>query len=225
MKNIAHTFLALALCLVVPGMHGIAWAQEPVLVERNLFSPDRTPPALEDSAANSGEGGLSLSPESLQLDAVLIFGDVKKALLSFPNQDEPQIAPANNRRNNAPRQRRRPRRGAAAQRSSKWVTEQDSVADFTIKSILAEEVQLLRDGEDFVILLHQADKISQPDSALPTAPAVGAATARKKQPGEKSLPAKAVKPPANTKLQPPSRPSDSRQNIPNPNIPAQLRTQ
>lgn len=211
MKNIAQAFFALALICSLPGFIATAAAQEPILVERNLFSPDRTPPSLEESAAESGEDGLALSPESIQLDAVLIFGEMEKALLSYPSADSPQIQRnlPPNIKGAAPRQRRSSRHSARVQRENQWVVEKDQVANFTVKSIKSDEVQLERDGQDFVIYLHQQDKISEPDTALPTAPSEGGAPAAAQKPptvpGQKA-------PATPTKVPPQRTPPNKRDN-------------
>ncbi len=128
-----------------------AHSEEPPMVEKNLFSPDRRPGVAGVAAPEQRES--RSGPLSVQLDGVFIYGDQKIALLRMKSQP-PGGA------------------GRKGEETSPYVRvrEGDSVGEYRVTKIESRSVTLEKDGEKQDIALFAKNKISPPVQAMPTAP-------------------------------------------------------
>jgi hypothetical protein len=142
------TFFALA-CLYGNGLC------QPIMVEKNLFSPDRTPTSDEDPGVDSpdkrSQGGLP--PRAVQLDGVFIRDDAKKALLRVNSQ----LLGGGRERGKDPF-------------PYMTVSEGESIGDYKVAKIEARSVSLEKDSQLHVISLFMDGKVSPPVMTIPVAP-------------------------------------------------------
>jgi hypothetical protein len=140
---------------------GYALAEQSVMIERNLFSPNRQAPS-----ETQGPEGPQVDPSSanLQLDAVIINKGQKVALVSYLD-----AAQEKGRQNNLRR---------------KWVRPNDRLeTGHVVTSVEATQISLLRGNETLVLLLHGEKALKPPVQKLPAAkaiPAKGASASKAK---------------------------------------------
>jgi hypothetical protein len=141
--------LALLACLLV-GIHALAVAaEEPLMVEKNLFSPERK--AVESKAAEPSGEAPKLPKGAIQLDGVFLHGDVKKAILRVnpsmlkkpgKNKTEPFVT----------------------------VTENEQLGDYRVAKIEPRSITVEQRGASFVVPLFAPGKVVPPPSKAPSAP-------------------------------------------------------
>jgi len=141
--------LALLACLLV-GINALAVAaEEPLMVEKNLFSPERK--ATESKAAEPAGEAPKLPKGAIQLDGVFLHGDVKKAILRVnpsllkkpgKNKTDPFIT----------------------------VTENDQLGEYRVAKIEPRSITVEQRGASFVVLLFAPGKVAPPPSKAPSAP-------------------------------------------------------
>ncbi len=133
--------------LVSPGVHGSS-----PMVEKNLFAPERRPDVEETptpSTARSSDAAL----RSLQLDAVMVFGENKRAILRS-------------------RGGRAPQRASDGQAGSPYISvrEGDQVGDFRVVKIEQKSIRLEKDGQLHELSLFAEGKVVPPPPPLPDSP-------------------------------------------------------
>ncbi|HBZ55612.1 MAG TPA: hypothetical protein DEO88_09415 [Syntrophobacteraceae bacterium] len=124
-----------------------ATTDQPLMVERNLFSADRKP--LDTKIAEPGAEAPKLPKGAVQLDGIFIHGDVRKAILrvnpSFlkktKNKTDPFVS----------------------------VGENEQVGDYKVVKIEPRSITLEQRGASFVIPLFMPGKVSPPPPKIPTA--------------------------------------------------------
>ncbi len=126
------------------------------MVEKNLFAPERRPDVSEPAAQSSG-GSSDAALRSLQLDAVMVFGETRRAILRSKARRTPQGIP----------------RG---QVESPYISvvEGDQVGDFKVVKIEAKSIQLEKDGQLHELSLFAEGKVVPPPPALPSGPMMDA---------------------------------------------------
>lgn len=123
----------------------------PLVVERNLFSPDRKPPSPDSDASSSTSSTPAVPPKALQLDGIFIHGDTRKALVRFKGQ-----APGKDR----------------GKDSSPFVSvrEGDKVSDYVVSKIGSKSIFVEKGGQTFEIYLYASGKVLPPLAVAPTPP-------------------------------------------------------
>jgi len=136
----------LALC--VAGPVGLSWGQEPLMVEKNLFSPERK--AVE-SKPNEPTGEAPKMPKgAIQLDGVFVHGDVRKAILRV----NPSLL--KNSKNKAD--------------PFVTVSENEQLGDYKIAKIEPRSISVETRGSTFVVPLFVSGKIAPPPPKPASAP-------------------------------------------------------
>jgi hypothetical protein len=149
-------FLVL-LAVLVMGPAGLSWGQEPLMVEKNLFSPERK--AVESKPAEPTGEAPKMPKGAIQLDGVFVHGDVKKAILRV----NPSLL--KNSKNKA----------------DPFVTvgENEQLGDYKIAKIEPRSISVETRGSTFVVPLFVAGKVAPPPpkpvSAAPNTPPAQAA--------------------------------------------------
>lgn len=127
--------------------------QVPVMVENNLFNPERKPVSSEATApVKQNQRKIKALEKAFQLDAVFYFGEVKSALLRVNSR----ILRTQQNKTASPYVR---------------VHEKDAVGDYQVVAIEPTSVTIQGNGETLNIPLFQQGKISPPAVPLPAAPA------------------------------------------------------
>jgi hypothetical protein len=144
MPVLVVVLVALVLSLVPIG---VASAQ-PVMVEKNLFAPDRKPPSDQPVEPKKTEAPAGLPPKSVQLDGVMVLGESKKALIRVRSQ----ILGTTKTRDPFPYMA---------------VKEGDAVGDYKVVTIDAKSVTLARSGQEYYVGLFSEGKIASPPTPLP----------------------------------------------------------
>jgi hypothetical protein len=120
----------------------------PLMVEKNLFSQDRKPPPPDAGTQTPQKSSSGLSVKSIQLDGVMIYGKVKKALVRIKGQS-----------------------GGAQQGKGKspFMTAQEGekIGDFQVVKIEPKSISLEKDGQVFVVDLFAEGKVVPPAPAAP----------------------------------------------------------
>ena len=151
-----------------------------IMVEKNLFAPDRKPPSPESVAATPQPNKPGLSAKAVQLDGIFIRGDTKKALLrvkgQIPGADKPKIT-----------------------NPYIAVGEGEKLGDFQVVRIDNRSVSLEKDGQTEVINLFAEGKLVVPPPPMPASPVPPPAPAQPGQPPPAAVPgqmgAQPVQPP------------------------------
>ena len=149
-----------SLCFLIVGsalIHSVC-AAAPLMVEKNLFAPDRKGPSQEsDVAAQPTQlDGLALS--SIQLDGIMIKGNTRKALVRLKNspgtlsQGVPQPAGAG---------------PAKAKSPFMSVTEGQQIGEFRVSKVESKSISLEKEGQSFVINIIAANKVVSPPAPSP----------------------------------------------------------
>ncbi|MDA8404590.1 MAG: hypothetical protein M0Z56_10415 [Desulfobacteraceae bacterium] len=117
------------------------------VVDRNLFSSERTAPPPE--AAKTGtepvEDELRISGEKITLYGVVLFGDYKAALINNPEDKA---------------------KGA----QNKWVKEGDSIGNLQVREIRQDQVVLADSETSYRVLLYDPEKIRKASASPKSAP-------------------------------------------------------
>jgi hypothetical protein len=150
-----------------------------IMVEKNLFAPDRKPPSPESVAATPQPNKPGLSAKAVQLDGIFIRGDTKKALLRVKGQ----IPGADK---------------AKTQNPYIALGEGEKLGDFQVVRIENRSVSLERDGQTEVINLFAEGKV-----VVPPPPAPAASVPSPAQPAQPPPPAAAPGQTGAQQVQPP----------------------
>lgn len=154
-----------------------------LMVEKNLFSQDRKPPAQESATASEQPNRPGVGISNIQLDGVIIQGNNRKALMRIKSQASP---------------------GRDKKKVSPFVTvrEGQQIGDYRVVKIEPKSVSLEKDGQTHIIGLFAENKISTPATppgppaqTVPVKPAPAAESApRQAQPPGSVLPGQANAP-------------------------------
>jgi hypothetical protein len=168
---------------------GLAGAQEPLMVEKNLFSPERK--AVETKGPEPTGEAPKLPKGAIQLDGVFLHGDVKKAILRV----NPSML----------------KKPAAKGKTDPFVTvsEDEQLGDYRVAKIEPRSITVEQRGSTFVVPLFAPGKVAPPPpkapSAAPGQPPPGAPppqAARAQPPGQPPMPM------PGEQLQPAGQPGD-----------------
>ncbi|MCK8600692.1 hypothetical protein [Desulfoferrobacter suflitae] len=170
----------------------------PVIVEKNLFSPDRKPVSDEEAAPEKPGAKVSdvgLPPRSVQLDGVFIRSGVKKALLRVNTR----ILGESGGRTTDPF-------------PYMTVSEGESIGDYKVFKIEPRSVSLQKDNQLYIISLFMDGKVAPPVTPLPAAPISPEPPASAQSPSGAE---------AAGQIQQGSPPNNQPQPVPDPNQPDQ----
>ena len=117
----------------------------PLIVEKNLFSPDRKPSDEEPIKPPPGVVRQNLPAKAVQLDGIIIHGDSRKAIVRVKGQVPSQ--PGTKSHPTSPFQ---------------TIREGDMIGDIRVTKIEAKSITLEKDGETSVISLFTEGKLSTP---------------------------------------------------------------
>jgi hypothetical protein len=123
-----------------------------IMVDKNLFAPDRKPPSPESAVAPPQPNKPGLSAKAIQLDGVIIRGDTKKALVRVKGQ----IPGADK---------------AKTQNPYIAVGEGEKLGDFQVIRIENRSISLEKDGQTEVVGLFAEGKMVVPPPPTPASPA------------------------------------------------------
>jgi len=150
MKYVRNIGYLLAFCVVWVCSFSSNGACNSIMVEKNLFAPDRKPPSPESVAATPQPNKPGLSAKAVQLDGIFIRGDTKKAILRIKGQ----IPGADK---------------AKAQNPYIAVGEGEKIGDFQVVRIENRSVSLEKEGQTEVINLFAEGKMVVPPPPMPAA--------------------------------------------------------
>lgn len=122
-----------------------------VMVEKNLFAPDRKPPSPESTAPAPQANKPGLTSKAIQLDGVFIRGDIKKAIMRVKGQ----IPGADK---------------GKAQNPYVTVKEGEKIGDLQVVKIDNRSVSLEKDGQIDVVKLFAEGKVVPPAPPVPASP-------------------------------------------------------
>jgi hypothetical protein len=119
-----------------------------VVVEKNLFAPDRKPPSPESMAPAPQANKPGLTAKAVQLDGVFIRGDIRKAIMRVKGQ----IPGAEKGKTQTP-----------------YVTvkEGEKIGDLQVVKIDTRSVSLEKDGQIDVVKLFAEGKVVPPPPPVP----------------------------------------------------------
>jgi hypothetical protein len=123
-----------------------------LMVEKNLFAPDRKPPSPESTAPPPPANKPGLSAKTVQLDGVFFRGDIKKAIMRVKGQ----IPGADK---------------AKTQNPYITVKEGEKIGDLQVVKIDTRSVSLEKDGQVEVVKLFAEGKVVPPPPPVPASPA------------------------------------------------------
>ncbi len=165
-----------SLCLLVAGAALIysVCAAAPLMVEHNLFAPDRKAPGQEAETVTQPAQVAGLAVSAIQLDGVMIQGNTRKALVRLKN------APGAGQ-TGIPQPP-----GTQAKQKSPFmsVTEGQQIGDFRVTKVESKSISVEKNGQSFTIALIAPNKIVSP-AAVPPPP----------QPAPPPVPQEAGQPP------------------------------
>jgi hypothetical protein len=141
-----------------------------IMVEKNLFAPDRKPPSPESVAATPQPNKPGLSAKAIQLDGIFIRGDTRKAILRVKGQ----IPGADK---------------AKTQNPYIALGEGEKLGDFQVVKIENRSVSLEKDGQTEVINLFAEGKMVVPPPPMPASPVAPPAPAQQGQAPPAAAPA------------------------------------
>lgn len=148
-----------------------------LMVEKNLFAPDRKPPSADATAPAPQGNKPGLTAKAVQLDGIFIQGDTRKAIMRLKGQ-----VPGADK--------------AKPQNPYVAVREGEKIGDLHVVKIDFRSVSLEKDGQIEVVKLFAEGKVVPPPPPMPAAPGASA-------PG--SEPAKGQAPPSAQAAQPPAQ--------------------
>lgn len=151
---------------------GIAAYASPLIVEKNLFSPDRKPTPPDSGGSASQSSTPTVPPKALQLDGIIIHGDTKKALIRLKGQ-----MPGKEK----------------GKESSPFVSvrEGEKVSDYVVNKIGLKSISVEKGGQTFEIYLYASGKVLPPLAVTPPAHQLN----REPSPGEENAPRVRPQPP------------------------------
>ncbi|MGV8073652.1 MAG: hypothetical protein AB2L11_03710 [Syntrophobacteraceae bacterium] len=139
----------------------------PLIIEKNLFSQDRKPSPPDASPAAGQPNAPSLQVKAIQLDGIIICGDVKKALLRIKGQSP------------------WPKEKDKQESPFFTVQEGEKVSEYKVLKIGVRSVSLERDGQVFDVNLYAEGKVLPPVASVPVAThAVGVPPAQGQTPSQ-----------------------------------------
>jgi hypothetical protein len=143
------------------------YAASPLMVEKNLFSQERKPSSGEAQTA-AAPTGPPVPPKTIQLDGIMIRGNLRKALLRLKGGPGPK---------------------EKSKKDSPFTTVSDGekVSDYTVTKIGSRSISLEKGGQVFEVFLYAEGKVLPPLAATPGPGASGATG----QPGQPPPPSKA----------------------------------
>ena len=124
-----------------------------VMVERNVFAPDRKPPSDEPAPAAQQGNKPGVSVKSIQLDGIIIHGDARKAIVRVKGQ-----AVVN------------PNEKGKGQSPYVTVKEGGRVAEYQVVKIEPKSITLEKEGQAFIVSLFSEGKVLAPLAPVPAAP-------------------------------------------------------
>jgi len=127
-------------------------ASTPIMVEKNLFAPDRKPPSPETAVQAPQPNKVGLSAKAIQLDGVFIRGDTKKAIVRVKGQ----LPGADKNKTQNP---------------YVTVTEGEKLGDFQVVKIEPRRISLEKDGQTEVVNLFAEGKVVVPPPPVPASAA------------------------------------------------------
>jgi len=125
----------------------------PLMVEKNLFAPDRKPPSPDAPDANKGPNKPGLSPKAIQLDAILSVGESRKAVI---RAKVPGPGPG-------------PQEKGKSQSPYTTVQEGDTVGEYRVVKIEPKSISLDKDGQIIVVGIFAEGKVAPPPPPTPVA--------------------------------------------------------
>jgi len=126
-----------------------------LMVEKNLFAPDRKPPSAEATAPAPQGNKPGLTAKAVQLDGVFIQGDTRKAIMRLKGQ-----LPGADK--------------AKPQNPYVTVREGEKVGDLHVVKIDFRSVSLEKDGQIEVVKLFAEGKVVPPPPPMPATPSASA---------------------------------------------------
>jgi hypothetical protein len=120
----------------------------PIVVDRNLFSPDRKPPPPDSGTPAAQSATPTVPPKALQLDGIIVYGSTKKALVRMKGQTPGQ---------------------AKGKEGSPFVSvrEGEKVSDYVVTKIGMKSISVEKGGQTYDIYLYATGKILPPLPAPP----------------------------------------------------------
>jgi hypothetical protein len=120
----------------------------PIVVDRNLFSPDRKPPSPDTVTPAAQTATPAVPPKALQLDGIIVYGSTKKALVRMKGQVPGQ---------------------AKGKEGSPFISvrEGEKVSDYVVTKIGMKSISVEKGGQTFDIYLFATGKILPPLPAPP----------------------------------------------------------
>jgi hypothetical protein len=136
------------LAWLVIGVVGLVAAQEPLMVEKNLFSPERK--AMETKGPEPTGEPPKLPKGAIQLDGVFLHGDVKKAILRV----NPSML----------------KKPVAKGKTDPFVTvsEDEQLGDYRVAKIEPRSITVEQRGSTFVVPLFAPGKVAPPPPKAPS---------------------------------------------------------
>jgi hypothetical protein len=153
------------LASIVAAPVGTTRAQEPQMVERNLFSPERKP--VESKTPESTGEPAKMPKGTIQLDGVFLHGEVKKAILRV----NPSLLKDKKKKTDP----------------FVTVSENEQVGDYRITKIEPRSISVEMRGATFDVPLFAAGKVAPPPPKQASAAPGGA-------PGQGAVPVRPGKP-------------------------------
>jgi|GEM_PF-1712622 len=123
-----------------------------LMVERNLFAPDRKPPVPDSPDAGKGQGKPGLSPKAIQLDGIMSVGETRKAIIRAKT---PGSGPSQEK--------------GKSQSPYTTVQEGDTVGEYRVVKIESKSVSLEKDGQSIVVNIFAEGKVVPPPPPTPAA--------------------------------------------------------
>jgi hypothetical protein len=122
-----------------------------LMVDKNLFAPDRKPPSAEATAPAPQTNKPGLSAKAVQLDGIIMRGDIRKAIMRVKGQ----IPGADK---------------AKSQNPYITVKEGEKIGDLQVVKIDYRSVSLEKDGQVEVVKLFAEGKVVPPPPPVPAVP-------------------------------------------------------
>ena len=149
-----------SLCFLIAGsalIHSVC-AAAPLMVEKNLFAPDRKGPSPESDVAAQPTQLEGLALSSIQLDGIMIKGNTRKALVRL--KSSPGAVPAG-----VPQ----PSGAGPAKAKSPFmsVSEGQQIGEFRVSKVESKSISLEKEGQSFVINIIAANKVVSPPALSP----------------------------------------------------------
>lgn len=138
-----------------------------LMVEKNLFAPDRKPPSAEATAPASQGNKPGLTAKAVQLDGVFIQGDIKKAIMRLKGQ-----LPGADK--------------AKPQNPYVTVREGEKIGDLHVVKIDFRSVSVEKDGQVEVVNLFAGGKVVPPPPPVPATPSASAPPPGQAAPGSEA---------------------------------------